>query len=416
MKLYLRLLQESFKFAWQAIVANKLRTFLSLLGVMVGIFLISMVFTASDSMESSLRDSFSMVNDDVVFVNKWPWGPEGEGEYQWWEYFQRRQPSENDMEDLRDRLETAKAVSYQTGDIGNAEFRGNVRENVQIAGVSVDYEKCVEINIDKGRYFTDIELNTGRPLVVIGQEITDMLFPNGDPIGKELKLKGLKVEIIGTFEREGTSLIGNGFDELAVIPAPFASRIINVKQVDSSILVKAKEGVSNEELKDEIVQHFRSIRKINPRDKNDFSINEMGMLSGFIDGIFGTVEIGTWFIGLFAILVGCFSIANIMFVSVRERTKIIGIQKALGAKKMFILGQFLFEAVALCIFGALMAFGLIVLITFIVNAIDIGIQLEVSAYRFLMAMTIAVVSGIIAGIFPAAKASALDPVEAMRGK
>ncbi len=414
--LYLRLLRESFRFAWQAIVTNRLRTFLSLLGVMVGIFLITMVFTASDSMESTLKDSFSIVNDDVLFVNKWPWGPEGEGEYEWWEYFQRRQPTVQNMEDLRDRMETAKAVSYQTGDEGTAEYRGNIYQNVQTVGVSTDYEKCVEINLAEGRYFTELELIGGRPVAVIGQDITDMLFPSGEVIGQQIKLKGLKVEIIGTFKREGTSLIGNGFDQLALIPANFATRIINVKRVDASILVKAKEGVSNEEMKEEVVQHFRAIRKINPRDKNDFSINEMGMLNGMIDNVFGAVDIGTWFIGLFAILVGCFSIANIMFVSVRERTGIIGIQKALGAKRSFILGQFLFEAVALCIFGALMAFGLILIITLIVNLIDFGLTLQVSFNRFIMALTIAVVSGIIAGIAPAFKAAAMDPVEAMRGK
>lgn len=414
--LYLRLLRESFRFAWQAIVTNRLRTFLSLLGVMVGIFLITMVFTASDSMESTLKDSFSIVNDDVLFVNKWPWGPEGEGEYEWWEYFQRRQPTVQNMEDLRDRMETAKAVSFQTGDAGTAEYRGNIYQNVQTVGVSPDYEKCVDINLAEGRYFTELELIGGRPVAVIGQDITDMLFPSGDVIGQQIKLKGLKVEIIGTFKREGTSLIGNGFDQLALIPANFATRIINVKRVDASILVKAKEGVSNEEMKEEVVQHFRAIRKINPRDKNDFSINEMGMLNGMIDNVFGAVDIGTWFIGLFAILVGCFSIANIMFVSVRERTGIIGIQKALGAKRSFILGQFLFEAVALCIFGALMAFGLIIIITLIVNLIDFGLTLQVSFNRFIMALTIAVVSGIIAGIAPAFKAAAMDPVEAMRGK
>ncbi|MFT5980521.1 MAG: putative ABC transport system permease protein, partial [Flavobacteriales bacterium] len=180
--LYFRLLRESFRFAWQAIVTNKLRTFLSLLGVMVGIFLITMVFTASDSMESTLRDSFSGVNDDVLFVQKWPWGPEGEGEYQWWEYFQRRQPTARDMQDLRERMETAEAISFQIGDRGTAEYRGNIYQNVQTVGVSKDYEKCVEINIDQGRYFTEIELNTGRPVAIIGQDVTDMLFPTGDVV------------------------------------------------------------------------------------------------------------------------------------------------------------------------------------------------------------------------------------------
>lgn len=414
--LYLRFLKESFLFAWSALVVNKLRTFLSLTGVMVGIFVISAVFTMVDSMEASLKDTFNMISDDVLFVQKWPWGPEGEGEYEWWKYFQRRQPSMRDMEELQGRLVNAEAISFQVGDMGVATHRNNTMENISIVGVSNDYNQCVKVNIADGRYFTDAEFNGGKNLTIIGADIAEMLFPEGGALGKEIKLKGLKVTVIGIFQREGTSLISDGFDKLAMVPARFAQRIMNVRELDSGIVIKAKEGVSNAELKDEIIQHFRAIRKVRPKQDNDFSINQMDMLTGFIDSVFVQVEIVGWFIGIFAILVGCFSIANIMFVSVRERTKIIGIQKALGAKNNFILQQFLFEAVALCIFGALMAFGLILLIVALVNAMDIGITVGVYFSRFLTAMIIAVVSGLIAGIAPALQAARMDPVDAMRAK
>jgi putative ABC transport system permease protein len=191
---------------------------------------------------------------------------------------------------------------------------------------------------------------------------------------------------------------------------------MNVRELDSGIVVKVKEGSTNAQLKDEIIQQFRAIRKVRPKQDNDFSINQMDMLTGFIDSVFTQVELVGWFIGIFAILVGCFSIANIMFVSVRERTKIIGIQKALGAKNNFILQQFLFEAVALCIFGALLAFGLIALIVALINAMDIGLTVGIYFSRFLTAMIIAVASGLIAGIAPALQAARMDPVDAMRAK
>ena len=414
--LYLRFLKESFLFAWSAIVVNKLRTLLSLTGVMVGIFVISAVFTMVDSMEASLKDTFNMISDDVLFVQKWPWGPEGDGEYEWWKYFQRRQPSMRDMENLKGRLNNAQAIAFQVGDGGIASNRNNTMDNISIAGISNDYNQCVNLDIAEGRYFTEGEFNGGKNLAIIGADIAEMLFPEGNALGKEMKLKGLKVTVVGIFAKEGSSIISDGFDKMAMVPARFAQRIMNVRELDSGIVVKVKEGSTNAQLKDEIIQQFRAIRKVRPKQENDFSINQMDMLTGFIDSVFTQVELVGWFIGIFAILVGCFSIANIMFVSVRERTKIIGIQKALGAKNNFILQQFLFEAVALCIFGALLAFGLIALIVALINAMDIGLTVGIYFSRFLTAMIIAVASGLIAGIAPALQAARMDPVDAMRAK
>lgn len=416
MMLYLRLLNESFLFAWQAIVTNKLRTFLSLLGVMVGIFVITAVFTLVDAMEKGLKESFSMINDDVLFVQKWPWGPEeGDAEYQWWKYFQRTQPRPQDIEELRPRLATASAIAFQVNETGNVEYGNNSLADIRINGVSNEYDRCVTLNIEKGRYPTDVEFDGGRNVAMIGAEIARILFPDGEAIGQQMKLNGLRVEVIAVFQKEGVSLISDGFDQMVMVPVRFAQRIINLRERDSALVIKAAAGVSPEELKAEVTQQYRAVRRLAPRDENDFSVNQMDMLTKFIDTIFVQVELGGWFIGIFAILVGCFSIANIMFVSVRERTRIIGIQKALGAKNAFILGQFLFEAVALCIFGALMAYSLIASVALVLNIAEIGLTFTLRPDRFIAAMSVAVFSGLIAGIAPAMKAARMDPVEAMRG-
>ncbi len=369
-----------------------------------------------DAMEKGLKESFSMINDDVIFVQKWSWGPEeGQDEYQWWKYFQRPQPMPKDVDELRQRLTTAQAISYQVGKMGNAEYESNSMSDIQVVGVSNEYNRCVTLNISEGRYFTDIEFDGGRNLAIIGHQIAQQLFPGGDAIGKKMKVNGLKVEVVGVFQQEGVSLISDGFDQMVMLPVRFAQRILNVRELDGGLVIKAAAGVPVKQMKEEVIQHYRAIRGISPRDENDFSVNQMDMLTSFIDIIFGQVEIGGWFIGIFAILVGCFSIANIMFVSVRERTRIIGIQKALGAKNAFILGQFLFEAVALCIFGALFAYALIVLVALAVNAMDIGLTFTLRPDRFIVAMSVAVASGLIAGIAPASKAARMDPVDAMRG-
>ncbi len=417
--IYLRLLRESFLFAWQAITNNKLRTLLSLLGVMVGIFVISSVFTMVDTMESNLKDSFNMLSDDVLFVQKMPWGPEDGETYEWWKYFQRRQPKLKDTQALRQRLTLADAVSFQSGIMATIEYRNSSAENMQMAAVSYEYPRCVQIDIEEGRFFTEGEAQAGRAVAIIGADIKAQLFGEEDPIGKSIKIKGRKLEVIGVFKKAGVSIVSDGFDQMAMTNANFGSRLINYNKSDCSLVVKAKEGVDVDELKEEIIQHYRTIRGVKPSEGNDFAINRVEMITSVIDEIFIYVERGGWFIGLFAILVGCVSIANIMFVSVRERTRVIGIQKALGAKDIFILGQFLFEAVALCVFGAIMAFLLVVVMVVLVNALssrlDWGLELGIQLNRFFIAMLIAVVSGLVAGIFPALKAARMSPVEAMRG-
>lgn len=411
--LWFRLLQESFMFAWWAIWANKLRTFLSLLGVMVGIFMISAVFTVVDSLEDNLKDTFNMLDEDVLFVQKWPWASGGE-DYPWWKYVQRREPTFRDMEELSERMTSAQAITFQSGG-GAAMEQGNNRiESSRIAAVTYTYPEVVSLKIAQGRFFSESEGRSGRPVAIIGAEIAAALWGRQEVLGEEFTIKGRKIEVIGVFQKEGASIISDGMDRVAMMPLGFASRLLDTRRSGGSIMIKAADGVSNEALSDEVIQHFRAVRRLRPSEEDDFSINQVNMLSSIIENIFSQFEIGGWFIAIFAILVGCFSIANIMFVSVRERTRIIGVQKAIGAKGTFILTQFLFEAVALCLFGAGFALFAIEALIAVVNALDIGLQLAIRPGRIAVAVGVAVLSGLIAGLAPAQTAARMPPVDAMR--
>lgn len=408
-----RLFVESFIQAWQALVTNRLRTLLSLLGVMIGIFMITAVFAVSDSLEENLKGIFSSVRSDVLFVEKMPWT--FSSNYPWWKYALRKDPTLEDAEMLAERLPSARSVAFQTGNMATIE-RGSSRfEGARMAAVTLDYFDAIELDIEDGRFFTEREMLASTPVAIVGREIVNRLFPEGNALGGMCSLDGRKVRIIGVLAQEGTSIVGEGTDDLILIPVTFGRQMANFRALKSSILIRAREGVDLETLRGEVIAAYRPIRRLHPRDESDFAVNEVEMLTAFIDTLFGRVEYGVWFIGAFAILIGCFSVANIMFVSVKERTPLIGVQKALGAKRSFVLAQFLTEAVALCIIGALLALFAVGLLVFVVNnVLSEGLSLVFGLDRFLLGLGIAVVSGVIAGLAPALQAARMDPVEAMR--
>ena len=411
-----KLILESFQFAARALMVNKLRSVLSLLGVAIGIFSIIFVLSVVDSMEKDMKESFDMIGSDILFLQKWPMGPEeGDEDYAWWKYMRRRPPVLRDMERLTDRMESASAIALQTSSGSTAEYKNNFIEQAYVMGITYQYRETVAITLASGRYFTEPECESGKNLVIIGDVVREQLFGATDPIGKEIKAAGLKLLVIGVFKKEGTSLFGNGFDQALVMPYNFATRIVGTENEDNTIILKAKEGVTNKELKDEVIANMRDVRGLKPGADNSFSVIESTMISTAIDSIIGVFNLVGMVIGIFSILVGAFSIANIMFVSVSERTNIIGIQKSLGAKNYFILTQFLFESVLLCLFGGamglLLVWGLVALLS---GVIEFEFILPIA--RVAMGIGISVVVGIIAGIIPASRAARLNPVDAIRSK
>jgi putative ABC transport system permease protein len=413
---YLRIIFESVKMAFQALISNRLRTLLSLLGVTIGIFSIIFVLSIVDSMEADMRESLEMIGSDVLLIKKWPMGPEeGKEEYEWWKFMQRREPSLKDMQQLQSRLHLSDAISFECSSQQTAKYESNFLEGVNVNGVTYQYNQTIAVKIGDGRYFTEQECDGGRPVCIIGNTVANQLFGKNSPLGQEITVAGLKLRVIAQMKKEGASLFGSGMDQTVIVPIGYAARWMDAESSDGAIIVKAKTGTPPGDLKGEVIQNYRSIRGVKPGADSDFSIIEAQMISNVVDQIVGVFNSAGMFIGIFAILVGAFSIANIMFVSVRERTNIIGVQKALGAKNSFILIQFLTESITLCIiggfFGLLLVYGAIAALN---GAVEMNFILPIS--RIFMGVGISASVGIIAGFLPAYNAANLDPVEAMRGK
>jgi putative ABC transport system permease protein len=410
--IFLRLFTESLYFAWSALVNNKLRTFLSLLGVTIGILAIISVFTIVDSLEKNVRQSVSKLGSDVIYVQKWSWGAGDNEEYKWWEFLKRPQMKISELNKLQSRLQNSDASAFMISANRTVKFENNSVENAEILAVSFEWNKIRNFDLANGRYFTESEVKSGKNNVIIGQDIAAAFFPVQSSFGKEIKINGRKCSVIGVFKKEGQDITGNSLDQAVVVPIYFGKKFIN-KRSNPMILVKAKDSASNTALKDELIGVMRSIRKLKPQMPDNFSLNEISLIGNQLDSLFSVIGLAGWVIGGFSILVGGFGIANIMFVSVKERTKIIGIQKALGAKNSFILTQFLLESVFLCIAGGILGLFLVFLLaTSITNFTDFMVELSIQ--NITLGIFVSVVIGIISGITPALSASKLDPVEAIR--
>ncbi|MBN1113076.1 MAG: ABC transporter permease [Bacteroidales bacterium] len=403
--------KESLIFALNSVIVNKLRTFLSLLGITIGIFSIITVFTVIDSLENNIRSSIASLGENVVYVQKWPWSMGGE--YPWWKYLRRPVPKQEEEELLRKKLSLSEAISFMAGTNKTIKYESKSFENTSVLGVASDYEKIRSFEIKRGRFISPTEYHTGKNVAVIGYKLSIDLFGTKSPIDKTIKISGRKVKVIGVFEKEGESAIGeDSLDETIIVPVNYIKSIVNLRNIDPLIMVKAKEGIATDDLIDEIRGALRSIRRLKPKEEDNFALNQISLLSEGLNNIFGTINIAGWIIGGFSLLVGGFGIANIMFVSVRERTNLIGIQKALGAKNYFILLQFLYESVLLSIIGGSIGLLLIFILTTIVSATgSFNISLTVS--NIVLGLTISSVIGIISGFSPAFKASRLNPVEAI---
>lgn len=391
-----------------------MRSFLSLAGVSIGIFAIISVLTVVDSLEKNVRTSFSSLGSNLIYIQKWPWA--FGSDYPWWKYMNRPQPSLGEMEAIQKKSQTLEAAAFTiSANNRSAKFKSAVVEKVNILCVSHDYNQVKTFELSSGRYFSETESKTGKGLALIGKNIEKELYGDGNGLSKEIIVAGRKLTVIGVFKKEGESIMGNSPDNQLIMPINYARKIIDVKQErrHPTIIVKARAGISNMELIDEIRGIMRAERRLSPKEEENFALNEASLLSTQLDAIFKIIKLAGWIIGGFSILVGGFGIANIMFVSVKERTSIIGIQKAIGAKNYLILFQFLTESIILCLSGGLL--GLIFIYPCILGIESIfDFKISLGLNNIILGIGISAFIGVISGIIPAYRASKLDPVEAIR--
>jgi putative ABC transport system permease protein len=411
--MFFKLLKESIILAVNSVTINKLRTFLSLFGITIGIFSIISVFTVLDWMEKSIRDSISTLGDNVIYVQKFPWS--FDPNLAWWDIIKWPAVSVKDYEAVLNKSTKAKAACFSAYQPESIRYRKNQANDAIIWATTHEFEDLRSFEIENGRYFSPEESASGKNVAILGYEIANRLFEKSDPIGEQITIGGHKTTIIGVFKKEGKGgMIDSGLDEYTIVPLAYSRNFINFRNnfLQTDISIKARDGVSVQELSDEVLMVLRAARRIRPGQESNFSINQASLLTKGFEGVFTGINIAGWLIGGFSILVGGFGIANIMFVSVRERTNMIGIQKALGAKSSFILQQFLAESVLLSIVGGLLGIILILIGTVIINYLyELNMYLTFS--NIILAIAISGMIGIVAGYAPAYAAARMNPVDAI---
>jgi putative ABC transport system permease protein len=368
-----------------------------------------------DSLERNIRSSVESLGSDVVYVQKWPWG--GSGEYKWWTFYQRPEPTYYEMEKLERRLSTVQDIAYLFGINQTLKYGLNSVEAVNVLSVSHAYNDIWKFEIKEGRYFSELESRKGNGVAILGFDVAEGLYGNINPIGRTFSVLGRKLKVIGVLAKQGKSLIGNDMDGSILIPIEYVGNIMSLNDMNgSTIIASTKPGVEMAAMKDEITGAMRALRRLKPKAVDNFALNEISMISNNLDTFFTIIGLAGAVIGGFSILVGGFGIANIMFVSVKERTNQIGIQMSMGAKRIFILLQFLLESVILCLLGGGLGIALVGLMVYLLPILisDFDFEIAMSFGNIMQGIVISVLIGLISGFVPAYMASRLNPVDAIR--
>lgn len=406
--MFIRSLIEGLKIAWTSLWANKMRAFLTTFGIVIGIVSVTTMATLIDGVNRGFESSLSMLGHNVLYVQKWPWG--FSNNYNWWDYINRREMEVGYAERIEELSTTVQAVSAIMGARSPVIFENEIVERADVRGVSPNYLITSSIDLESGRFFTEEENTAARNVMVIGKGIADALFGERDPVGRSVRSMGQRFEIIGVIEEQGSFLGVENFDNQVIIPVQTLGKIYGFRR-SVSLMVKFENEALLAEGEYEVEGVMRRIRRLEPGQDNDFAINKLDMFREQYKIMTGVIYAIGYFLTALALFIGGIGVMNIMFVSVKERTKEVGIRKAIGAKSREIMFQFLIEAVVICFFGGMIGIMLSVGTSYLVNMFLVAYM---DWTTVLWAFIICAITGVTFGFLPAYKAAKADPIESLR--
>lgn len=394
---------------------NKLRTFLSLFGITIGIFCIIGVLATVDSLERKVQTDIKSLGNNTIYIDKWNYG--GGPDYPWWKYLKRPSMKYEELRFVKTKSQLAAYAAFFVSNNVNLSYEDNILNGVGLYGITNEFNSIQTIEIAEGRYLNESDFVRGVPVGVIGYKVAEELFGNAEKaVNKEVSYSGRKLYVVGVIKKQGQSFVGGyDYDQSVLVPYRYFASIYNPDNSNPYIMVQGKPGIASSALQDELDGVMRQIRKLSPQQEDNFSCNDVALFSQQVKGFFGQVSTGGWFIAGLSLLVGAFGVANIMFVTVRERTSQIGLKKAIGAKRRTILTEFLLESAFLCIIGGLVGLGLVWILSLVLTSV-LPFPIFIAPNIIALALSICIVLGILAGIIPASIAAKMDPVVAIRTK
>ena len=404
--------------ALQELRVNKLRTFLSLFGITIGIFCIIGVLATIDSLQTKIKSDLSSFGNNTIYIDKWSYGGGGgEGDYPWWKYMKRPSMKVSEMETIQKKSYLASNIAFFVSSQQPFSYEENVLKGVLLYGITNDFNKIQAFNIAYGRYFKDTDFERGVPFGVIGYEVASELFGKPEKaLGKTVSYRGRRLAVIGIIEKQGSSMLGGfDYDKSCIVTYNYFASVFNPDNSSPYIMVQAKPGIPSKALQDELNGVMRQLRKLSPTQEDNFTCNDVAQFKDQIESVFGSINSGGWAIAGLSLIVGAFGVANIMFVTVRERTSQIGLKKAIGARSSTILYEFLLESAFLCIIGGLVGLFLVWILALALSTV-LPFAITIAPSIIVLALSICIILGVIAGIIPASIASKMNPVDAIRTK